>query len=167
MVTTPTRPETGPRGRDPAGARGADVAPARAPVPDGPVAYRQRVARWGAAMGLVVPAVAMIAAVALYRLSPCDGVACVEDQGSWVLAAMALPTALLWGIPLEAGAGRYLAATLTSALVWAALGHLAARRATRRSLATWRTWWGEFAWFVAAVWVGVALGLLLVRNWAL
>jgi hypothetical protein len=159
MVTTPTRP--------PGAGTPAAGAPARTPVPDGPVAYRLRLLRYGAAMGLVVPGVAMLLAVALYRLSPCDGVACVEDQGSWVLAAMALPTALLWGIPLEAGAVRYVAATLTSALVWAGLGHLAAVRATRRGLATWRTWWGEFVWFGMAVWVGVALGLLLVRNWAL
>lgn len=154
MVTSPTRPP-------------AAGAPARPPVPDGPVAYRLKIRRYGALMGLVVPVVAMVAAVALYRLSPCDGVACVEDQGSWVLAAMALPTALLWGIPLEAGTGRYVAATVTSALVWAALGYVAARRATRRSLATWGTWWAEFAWFVVALWVGVGLGLVLVRSWAL
>lgn len=162
MVSTPTRSE-----RRPAPGAAAGVADGRPPVPDGPVAYRRRVLRWGAAMGLVVPAVAMVIAVGLYRLSPCDGVACVQDQGSWVLAAMALPTALLWGIPLEAGGGRYVAATVTSALVWAALGHLAARRSARRSVVTWRTWAGEYAWFVVAMWVGVALGLVLVRRWAL
>jgi hypothetical protein len=143
------------------------TSPTRVPVPGGPLAYRRRLRRWGAAMGLVVPGAAMALALGLYHLSPCDGVACVENQGSWVLAAMALPTALLWGIPLKTGAGRYLAAAVTSAAVWALLGHLAGRRASRRSLPMWRTWWGEFAWFMGAVWVGVLLGLLLVRSYAL
>jgi len=114
-----------------------------------------------------VPAAAMVLALALYRLSPCDGVACVENQSSWGLAAMALPTALLWGIPLQTGAGRYAAAAVTSAIVWALLGHLAGVRASRRSLATWRTWWGEYVWFMLAVWAGVVMGLLLVRSYAL
>lgn len=141
--------------------------PTRTPVPGGPVAYRQRIRRFGALMGLLVPAVAMALAIGLYRLSPCDGVACVENQSSWVLAAMALPTALLWGIPLQTGAGRYAAAAVTSALVWAGLGYLAGARASRRSLVTWRTWWGEFVWYMAAVWVGVVFGLLLLRSYAL
>lgn len=136
------------------------------PVPDGPVAYRRRLLRWGAPMGLVVPGAAMLLALALYRLSPCDGIACVQNLGVWLLAAMALPTALLWGVPLESGAGRYAAAAVTSAIVWAALGHLAARRATRRGLATWRTWWTEYVWFAVAVWVGVAVGLYVIRTYA-
>ncbi len=141
--------------------------PTRTPVPGGPVAYRRRIRRYGGLMGLVVPAAAMALALAVYRLSPCDGVACVENQSSWVLAAMALPTALLWGIPLQTGTGRYAAAAVTSAVVWALLGHLAGVRACRRGLSTWRTWWGEFVWFMLAVWAGVAMGLLLVRSYAL
>ena len=138
-----------------------------APVPGGPLAYRQRLLRWGPLMGLVVPAGAMLVALGLYRYSPCNGLACVQSLGVWLLAAMALPTALLWGLPLETGTGRYTAAALTSAVVWAALGYLAARRATRRGLATWRTWWSEYVWFAVAVWVGVALGLYVIRTYAL
>ena len=137
------------------------------PVPGGPLAYRRRLLRWGPLMGLAVPGVAMGVALALYRLSPCDGIACVENLGVWLLAAMALPTALLWGLPLESGRGRYAAAVVTSAALWAALGYLAARRASRRGLATWRTWWTEYIWFAVAVWVGVALGLYVIRTYAL
>ena len=154
-----------PNGPAPAGPIPAGPIP-DGPVPDGPVAYRRRLLRWGAPMGLVVPGAAMLLALVLYRLSPCDGIACVQNVGVWLLAAMALPTALLWGVPLESGAGRYAAAAVTSAIVWAALGHLAARRATRRGLATWRTWWTEYVWFAVAVWVGVAVGLYVIRTYA-
>jgi phosphatidylserine synthase len=151
MTTTTSRPAAG----------------ATVPVPDGPTAYRLRLRRWGPLMGLAVPAGAIVVAFVLYRVSPCDGIACVENLTVWLLAAMAVPTALLWGLPIEAGAGRYAGAAVTSALVWAAVGHLAAYRATRRSLATWRTWWTEYAWFAGAIWIGVGVGVYVIRSYAL
>jgi hypothetical protein len=146
---------------------GADTGPSPEPVPFGPRAYRRIVRRWGALMGLAVPGAAMVVALVLYRVSPCEGVACVENLTVWALAALALPTALLCGLPIESGALRYAVAAVTSALVWAGLGHLAAVRAGRRSLVTWRTWWAEFVWYAVGVGVGVGVGLYAIRSYAL
>ena len=137
----------------------------RPTVPHGIVAARERVRRFGPVAGLLVPAVTLAAAAGLYQASPCNGATCVKGRlGSWVLAAFALPTALPCGLPLRSGTARYVIALVTSALFWALLGLVAARRASRRAVVTWRVWWAEFGWYVGAVWVGELIGLRLLAS---
>jgi hypothetical protein len=71
----------------------------------------------------------------------------------------ALPTAMLAGIPWEGGLGRYALALVTSAAVWAVVGGVAAYRATRLAVATWREWWLEFLVIAVGIWAGVAVAL--------
>lgn len=78
----------------------------------------------------------------------------------WMLAALAMPTALLVGLPLFASAATLWAGVASSAVVWLLLGRAAARRATRAPIATWRDWWREFAVLTVAMWAGIGAGLL-------
>jgi hypothetical protein len=112
---------------------------------------------------LIPPALALVAASLVWRLYPCTGTDCVSSGAAgWILAALALPTSLVVGMPWEGGTGRYAVMGLTSAVLWLGLGWLAARRATRSPVASWQDWWREYGWFLAGVWGGVlaALGIL-------
>ena len=80
----------------------------------------------------------------------------------WFLGALALPTAVLVGLPLFASTATLWAGVGTSAVVWILLGRYAARRATRAPIATWRDWWREFAVLTVAMWGGIGAGLLLM-----
>ncbi len=135
---------------------------ALAPVPYGPIAYARKIRRSGWLVALVVPALLLgLTAVAKVVLSCPTGQVCSTSFATnWVLPGMALPTAILWGVPLKGGTNRYIGVVATSALLWALLGIYAARRATRRPIATWRTWLREYALLLIGVWVGVFLGLL-------
>src|SRR5262249_39357264 len=116
-------------------------------VPGGPVAYRRRLRTTGAFMALIPPGVALAVAALVWRFYPCSGTSCVSSGAAgWLLAAMALPTSLVVGMPWEAGSVRYTVMGVTSALVWMGLGYAAARRATRSPVADWRDWWREYAW---------------------
>ena len=138
----------------------ADAVPA---VPAGPVAYRRRLRTIGPFMALVPPAVALLAAGLVWRFAECSGETCVTSGAAgWLLAAMALPTSLVVGMPWEAGNTRYVVMGVTSALVWMGLGYLAARRATRSPVADWRDWWREYAWYLLGVWAGVLAALAVL-----
>jgi hypothetical protein len=145
------------------------LARARA-VPYGPLAYRRALRTGGPALALIVPVVAVGVALVLWRLAPDSGTAKLVAGGAgWTLAALGMPTAILVGIPFRGGTGRYLAAAVSSALVWALLGVIAARRATRSPVASWRDWWREYLWLVGGLWLGVVAGLavlsvLLLRS---
>ena len=78
-------------------------------------------------------------------------------------AVFAAPGLLVAGVPLTAGTTVYAAAVGGSAVVWFALGALAARRATSRAVCSWRDFWREFAWLACGVWLGV-IGALLAAN---
>lgn len=79
----------------------------------------------------------------------------------FALAVLAAPGLLAVGVPLATGTGRYGLAIAASAVLWFAIGVIAARRSTRSPVATWRDFWREWAWPAAGVWlgVGVALGI--------
>ncbi len=131
-----------------------------ASVPAGPRSYRRRLRALGPPAALAVPAGALVLALVLWRLAPAGGTGeLVAGALGWLLATLALPTAVLVGLPFAGGAPRYLLAVLSSALVWLVLGAVAARRATRSPVATWRDWWREFVWLLAGVWLGVIAGL--------
>lgn len=75
----------------------------------------------------------------------------------------AAPVLLVVGAPLGS-AGLYPLAVAGSVAVWAALGAWAARRATRRSVAGWPEFWGQYLWMVTGVVLGAlgALGAVIV-----
>jgi hypothetical protein len=77
----------------------------------------------------------------------------------FVLAIMALPTLPLTGIPVMGGALRWLVAIATSAVVWAALGVIAARRSTSRVMTSWKEWRREWFRLAIGVWVGALVGI--------
>jgi hypothetical protein len=144
--------------------RSGPMAGGRPPV-DGLTAARQRVRRRGPLMALVPPALLLAAAFAAWRVVPCEGASCRTQGGAgWLAALLALPTSLATGLPWVAGAGRYLAAVATSAVLWMILGRWAAQRAARRPVTGWREFWREYVWFLLPVWAGVlaALGVIAV-----
>jgi hypothetical protein len=110
-------------------------------VPAGPLAYRRRLRQLGPLMALLPPGVALL----------CAG-----------LAALALPTSLVVGMPWEGSAARYLVMAASSVALWMLLGWMAARRATRSPVADWRDWWREFVWPLVGVWAGVLGALALL-----
>ncbi len=84
----------------------------------------------------------------------------VAGFGAAVLAAPGLLSA---GIPLATGSQRLMLGIGGSVVLWFLLGIVAARRATRSPVATWRNFWSEYLWLAAGVWLGVAMSLLIVR----
>lgn len=122
--------------------------------------YRRRLRILGPMMALVIPAVAFAGAYVLWRLVPCHSGTCLQTRApAWLLAALAVPTALLGGVPFEGGMPRYAVIGVTSLVTWVLLGWLAARRATRTAVASWRDWWREYTWILAGVWLGVVIAL--------
>lgn len=75
----------------------------------------------------------------------------------------AAPVLLVAGAPLGA-VGLYPLAVAGSVAVWACVGVWAARRATRRSVAGWPEFWGQYFWIVTGVVLGTlgALGAVVV-----
>jgi hypothetical protein len=141
---------------------------ASTPVPQGPVAYRRQIRRYGPFVGLIAPAVTLLAAVLVWRIWPCSGSACVKSaESGWVLASMAVPTAQLVGFPLENGTLRQLAAGVGAVALWLGVGAWAARRSARYPVAGWREYWSEYLWLLIPVWGGTIAALLIMRYLAL
>lgn len=124
-------------------------------VPDGPRFHRYAVRRNGPLLSAGVAAVLGLVATVLL----------VGSESTWrgvlgfVIAVMALPTLPLVGIPVMGGATRWVLAVLTSAVVWFAIGFLAARRSTRRVATSWPEWRREWLRLVVGVWVGALVGI--------
>lgn len=113
---------------------------------------------YGSAMANLPPAVlGLVALFALHRGSTPMGVF------GFGCALFAAPVLLVAGAPLATGGGVYALAILGSAVLWAVLGAIAARRATRRPAADWRDFWREYAWLALGVWVGVIGALVAVQ----
>jgi hypothetical protein len=126
-----------------------------APVRGGPVAYRLALRRLGPVMALAVPGA--MAAVGYVVWTGSSGIR--PALIVWFLGALAMPTAVLVGLPLFTTTTTLWAAALTSVIVWALLGRYAARRATRSPVASWRDWWREFVALTVAMWAGIGAGL--------
>lgn len=130
-------------------------------VPGGIVATRQRVRSHGPLAALVVPGLLLAGAAGCWIVAGGSAGVLVGSAG-WVLAALALPTAILLGVPWEGGTARYLGVLITSALVWLLVGYTAARRATRRPVAGWSDYWREYLWLAVALWAGVVTALAAI-----
>ena len=136
---------------------------ARGPVPHGPAAYRRTLRTWGPVAALVAPGLAALGALVFLVLVPCSGRSCaVPGAVGTVLAGMAVPTAPVVGLPWRGGAVVVAAALATSVALWLGLGAVAARRATRSPAADWRDWRRSYVALVAAVWAGLAGGVVLM-----
>jgi hypothetical protein len=134
------------------------------PVPFGPQAYRRSMRRLGPLVGLI-PAIVLLGAMTAAKAvvsCPAAGACNGRAVTSWVLPALALPTAVLAGLPIETGTTRLAIVAVTSALVWMVIGRIAASRATARPIASWRDFVREFAWLAVAVWIGVLVGIALI-----
>jgi hypothetical protein len=140
------------------------LVPTEQPIPYGPQAYRKSVRRLGP-LAALVPAIVLLAVMAAARAliaCPASGACTGRAATAWVLPAMALPTAVVAGLPVETGTSRLAIVVGTSALLWLAVGRVAAKRATQRPIATWRDFVREFAWLAGAVWIGVLVGVALI-----
>lgn len=136
---------------------------AESAVPDGPRFHRQQIVRYGPLASLIVPAVSGILALILLYGS----------QSTWrgiiglTAALLALPTLPIVGIPVTAGPTRWLVAIISSVALWLFLGHVAARRASRRMASSWPEWRQQWWRLAAGSWMGSLLGLGLAGAFLL
>lgn len=123
-------------------------------LPDGILEHRAMLRRRGAVAALRL-AVALAIAGGVLILMPVPVLGVV----GFLLVVMAAPTLSVLGAPAVGSIAIYALAAVTSVALWLALGHLAARRATRRAVASWPEWRREFMPLAVGVWAGALLAL--------
>jgi len=128
-------------------------------VPHGPRAFRFRIRRMGAFAALVPPGALAMLSVLLLR----NNTTTVRGVLGFVSATLAAPALMPFGIPLSNDPKRMVLGILVSVGLWLVLGFVAARRATRSPVATWRDYWREYLWLASGVWLGVVAGLLVIE----
>lgn len=104
---------------------------------------------------------AVLGAVAIVLLH--NNAAASRGLAGFGMAVFAAPALLFAGIPLSSAAIRLAIGIGSSVALWLVMGILAARRATRSAVATWKDFWREFAWLAAGIWIGVVAGLVAIR----
>lgn len=125
-------------------------------VPHGPRAYRRQIRTLGPVAGMLPPA----AMGALALLLHANSTTTWQGMGSFLLAVLAAPCLLVAGVPLSSGGNVYVVAIAASVAIWFGVATIAARRATRTPVASWRDFWREYLWLAGGVWLGVAGALL-------
>ena len=140
--------------------------PAEVMVPAGLAATREHVRRRGWLAGLLVPVI-VVATAAIVLEIPSEGhIANMLGVTGSLLALLAVPTAVAFGIPVEVGPVRAGLAVVTSLLLWALLGWWAGRRVSERVVGGWREWVVEFGWVVLCLWAGVLTGVGVLLHLA-
>jgi hypothetical protein len=129
------------------------------PVPMGPRAYRSKLRSSGPLVALLPPAILGVLSLLLLR----GHTSIVRGVAGFVTSILAAPGLLVAGAPLRSGRSVYLGAVVGSALLWMVVGAIAARRATRLPVASWRDYWREYIWLAAGVWLGVVVALGVVN----
>ena len=131
---------------------------ARSPriVVDGIIANRNLVRKRGG-----VVAVAMSASLALVGLILVALPGSLLGMLGYLILVIALPVLSIAGVPAVSTFVSYALATLASAAIWFALGHVSAIRATRRAVAGWPEWAREFRPLAIGVAIGAVLALAL------
>ena len=129
------------------------------PVPLGPRAYRSKLRGAGPVVALLPPAALGLFSLLLLRGNTSLG----RGVAGFLAAVLAAPGLLVAGAPLRSGSGVYLGAVAGSAVLWMIVGAVAARRATRLPVASWRDYWREYAWLAVGVWLGVIAALVAVN----
>lgn len=125
-------------------------------LPDGILEHRAMLRRRGAFAALrIALALAFSGGVLVALPGPLLGAV------GFLLLVMAAPTLSVLGVPAVTSPLIYAAGAATSIALWLVIGRLAARRATRRAVASWAEWRREFLPLAAGVWFGslLALGL--------
>lgn len=134
------------------------VEPAQDPLVAGPLWYRARIRRLGAVFGLAPMLLMGVIAWAALQLG--DG----KLSGTIGLfgGVSAAPGLLVAGVPFSDSSWHWLAVA-ASVPIWALLGLIAARRATRSPVADWSDFRGQLLWLTLAVVIG-ATGALLAST---
>ena len=129
------------------------------PVPLGPRAYRSKLRGSGPFVALLPPgALGCISLLLLHSHT-----SLVRGVAGFLTAVLAAPGLLVAGAPLRSGGGIYLGAVIGSAVLWMIVGVIAARRATRLPVASWRDYWREYVWLAVGVWLGALVALVAVN----
>jgi hypothetical protein len=111
--------------------------------------------------------VIVVATAAIVLEIPSEGhIANMLGVTGSLLALLAVPTAVAFGIPVEVGPVRAGLAVVTSLLLWALLGWWAGRRVSERVVGGWREWLVEFGWVVLCLWAGVLTGVGVLLHLA-
>ena len=131
---------------------------ARSPriVVDGIIANRNLVRKRGG-----VVAVAMSASLALVGLILLALPGSLLGMLGYLVLVIALPVLSIAGVPAVSTFASYALATVASAAIWFALGHVSAIRATRRAVVGWPEWAREFRPLAIGVAIGAVLALAL------
>ena len=131
---------------------------ARSPriVVDGIIANRNLVRKRGG-----VVAVAMSASLALVGLILLALPGSLLGILGYLILVIALPVLSIAGVPAVSTFASYALATVASAAIWFALGHVSAIRATRRAVVGWPEWARDFRPLAIGVAIGAVLALAL------
>lgn len=136
----------------------------RPAVPERPLTagaqwYRRRIRLLGPLFGLIP--MAILGATSVIALRVGDG----RSSGliGLISGVSAAPGLLVAGAPLSDNA-RYPLAVLASVPLWLLLGWIASRRATKRSLASWRDYTRELIWLTIAVVMGAVAALVAATT---
>lgn len=103
-------------------------------------------------------------------LSLVAAVLLVGSDSAWrgvpgfVLAIVALPTLPMTGIPVMGGGVRWIVAILSSAAIWFVIGAVAARRSSRRAVASWPEWRREWIRLAVGIWIGALVGIAVAGT---
>ena len=92
-----------------------------------------------------------------------NNTATIRGVTGFAATVLAAPALLAAGVPLTTAPGRFAIGVAVSVALWLAVGLVAARRATRSPVATWRDFWREWLWLAAGLWLGVVLGLVVIE----
>ncbi len=128
-------------------------------VPGGPRAFRYRIRRLGPLAALVPAAVLSVASYGLLH----DNAATSRGIAGFAAAVLGAPALMAFGVPLASGSSKLMLGALVSAVLWLLVGLVAARRATRSPVATWRDFWREYLWLAGGIWAGVVVSLVVVE----
>lgn len=128
-------------------------------VPGGPRAFRYRIRRLGPLAALVPAAILSVASYGLLH----DNAATSRGIAGFAAAVLGAPGLMAFGVPLANGSGKVMLGALVSAVLWLLVGLVAARRATRSPVATWRNFWREYLWLAGGIWAGVVVSLVVVE----
>lgn len=147
------------------------MTPKRGDRGDGPsrtavVAQPGRIRLLGPVAVLALPGALLVLAALAYVAYPCDGASCVRPTlASYFLVLLAVPTALLVGLPWFIHPLNVALAAGTSLMLWVFLGRWASRRATEDVDATWGSYAAELALVLVGIWGGIVVGLGVVGLW--
>ena len=79
----------------------------------------------------------------------------------FLVLLISLPVLPMLGVPAVSSNSAYLLAFFLSMVLWFAVGHVSALRATRKAVAGWPEWIREVRPFAIGIWIGALLSLLI------